>query len=342
MVQTTASAQSSERLAALAAGGGYPVDVRGLHNGRVVEERLHGDAIRAAWHADRDWPRLLAAIEGEVQVIVSNTAEGGYAPDPSDGPALLQTVPAGGAAAPRGFPAKLLVLLHHRWNANPAAPLTLCPCELIARNGDTLRDLVLGLAAAWQVPDAFITWLRGHCVWVNSLVDRIVAEPLHPVGAVAEPYALWAVERQPRMVLPCSHPAIALTDDLGRFERLKLLMLNLGHSYLAEQWLAHARPPKETVYEAMNDPALRRQLEAVWCDEVLPVFEALGEGDAARAYLATLRDRLLNPFLKHRLSDIARDHALKKRRRIVPLLVLAEECGLAYGQPLLRAAMATA
>lgn len=337
VVQTTASPQSSARLAALARGDGYLVQVHGLRDGRRVDETVRVDSVRDAWHADTEWPRSREAIATTVQVIVSNTAESGYALDPADRATALRE----GTPAPRSFPAKLLVLLHHRWRRQPAMPLSLYPCELISRNGDTLRDIVCALAEAWSAPAAFRAWLREHCVWVNSLVDRIVSEPLWPLGAVAEPYALWAIERQARMVLPCRHPCILVTDDLPSIERLKLHLLNLGHTYLAERWIADARAFDETVFEAMHDPVLRADLEAVWRGEVLPIFDALGQGAQARAYLVTLRDRLANPFLAHRLSDIAANHAEKKRRRIGALLALGDEYGVPPSQRRLRAALST-
>lgn len=112
--------------------------------------------------------------------------------------------------------------------------------------------------------------------------------------------------------------------------------------YLAERWLRDGRSPDETVYHAMNDPALRFQLEAVWIDEVLPVFQALGKRDDALAYLDEVRERFLNPFLNHRIADIARNHTQKKRRRIVPLLelatALAQGTGVWIKQTRLRAA----
>ena len=52
--------------------------------------------------------------------------------------------------------------------------MTLCPCELVGRNGDTLREIVVAVASGWGAPAGFIAYLREHCVWVNSLVDRIV------------------------------------------------------------------------------------------------------------------------------------------------------------------------
>ncbi|WOB07146.1 mannitol dehydrogenase family protein [Piscinibacter gummiphilus] len=334
VVQTTRSAESTARVRALAAGGGYTVRVRGLQRGVPVDIELRGEAVQEALDAESNWSRV-RELACAAQVIVSNTGDAGYALDPRDDAALLHEA----ARVPRSFPAKLVVLLHARWQAAPQAPLSLYPCELVSRNGDVLRGVVVQLAQAWSLPKAFIAYLTQHCRWANSLVDRIVSEAIAPVGAVAEPYALWAIERQPGLVLPCSHESVLLTDELARHERLKLLLLNLGHTFLAERWLQSGQPQGATVLQAMNDKATRAELEAVWADEVLPVFEAIGEGQEALAYLDALRDRLLNPFLAHRLADIAQNHEQKKQRRLAPAVQLARELGLNVSQHRLRGAL---
>ncbi|XAH21570.1 mannitol dehydrogenase family protein [Xylophilus sp. GW821-FHT01B05] len=337
LVQTTDRSDGAARIAALAQGAGYPVRIRGLAGGERIDRSVQCTAVREALQASAHWPALRSAVAHEVQVIVSNTADRGYLTDARDGPAAL----AEGSAPPHSFPAKLLVLLHGRWRAQPQAPLTLLPCELVERNGDVLRDLVVGLARQWGLDAAFATWLGTHCVWANSLVDRIVSEALEPVGAVAEPYAVWVIERQPRMLLPCTHPAIVLTDDLAAHERLKLFLLNAGHTYLAERWLQEGRAPGETVREAMADAALRSGLEALWAEEILPVFSAIGARPQADAYLVDVRERFENPFLDHRIADIAQNHAQKKQRRFGPVLAMAAEHAPHLPQPRLKAAMAT-
>ena len=339
VVQTTDDPQRTARVDALASGAPFEVRIRGLAQGRSVDETRLCRSVRTALRTATQWPALRREMaEGQVRVIVSNTGDAGWQLHAGDTPTAL----AADAPAPRGFPAKLLVGLHGRWQARPADPLTVLPCELVARNGDRLRMLVSQLATGWALSRAFQEWLRDHVVWGNSLVDRIVSEPLQPVGAVAEPYALWAVEHQPRLVLPCRHAAIDLTDDLAPVERLKLWLLNLGHTLLAEVWLRGGSPADRTVREAMDDPGQRATLEGVWADEVLPVFDALGEGDAARGYLVTLRERLANPFLAHRLADIAGNHAQKKQRRFAPVVRAGRERTPALAQPWLAAALATA
>lgn len=338
VVQTTDRADGAARIAALAAGGGYPVRIRGLSGGERIDRTVQCMAVKEAWQAATHWHELRTAVAGKVRVIVSNTADRGYLLDERDGPAALSE----GMAPPHSFPAKLLVLLHGRWQAAPAAPLTLLPCELIERNGDVLRDVVAGLAHAWQLSRDFIAWLKAHCVWANSLVDRIVSEAIEPVGAVAEPYAVWVVERQAGLQLPCTHPCIVLTDDLAFYERLKLFLLNAAHTFLAERWLRDARGATETVREAMADPVLRAEVEALWVDEILPVFSTLGVAARAQAdaYLVDVRERFENPFLDHRIADIAQNHAQKKERRLGPIVALAEKNAPHLAQPRLKAALA--
>jgi len=335
IVQGTDNPDSARRVEAFNRPGGFPVRIRGWRDGAVVDDERRVRSVTRALQASRDWPRIRAEVAGAVQVILSNTGDTGFALSPLDHAGLL-----GGEVdvPPRSFPAKLLVLLHGRF-LHGAAPLSIFPCELVANNGSVLRDLVLQLARDWRLAPAFLAWLTQGCVWVNSLVDRIVSEALDPIGAVAEPYALWAIEAQPGMLLPCRHPQLVVTGNLEQYERRKLFLLNLGHSWLAEQWLLADRPADLTVRQAMADPGLREPLEAVWADEVLPLFAALGEARSSADYLQQVRDRFNNPFLAHRLADIAQNHGQKKRRRFGPVLALAAELGLDLRQHRLRSAM---
>lgn len=333
IVQSTDNPHSARRIDAFRRPAGFPVRIRGVQDGAKVDEQRRVMSVTQALQTSRDWPRIRAEVASGVQLILSNTGDAGYALSSEDHARLLD-----GDVAPHSFPAKLLVLLHGRF-LNGAAPISIFPCELVANNGTVLRALVLQLARAWQLESAFVAWLAEGCVWVNSLVDRIVSEALDPVGAVAEPYALWVVEAQPGMLLPCRHRQLVVTDSLEPYERRKLYLLNLGHTFLAEQWLAAGGPDDLTVLQAMADPSMREPLEDVWLDEVLPLFAALGEGQASGDYLQQVRDRFHNPFLAHRLADIAQHHAQKKQRRIGPLLALAAQLGLALPQRRLRAAM---
>jgi tagaturonate reductase len=229
------------------------------------------------------------------------------------------------------------LLARHRAGADP---ITLFPCELTPANGQALRAAVLGVLDRWQAPAKARRWIEVECVWVNSLVDRIVSEPLEPLGAVAEPYALWAIEDQPGLELPCRHASITVTGDLKPYERLKLFILNLGHTYLAEMWARGGAEPTLTVREAMADDAIRTELDHLFDEEVLPVFAGIGMKEQAEAYRATVVERFCNPFLDHRLAEIFINHEAKKRRRFGGAIELAAANNVQVKQPRLRAALA--
>jgi tagaturonate reductase len=332
VVQTTASPDSRRRLAVFAQGRPYRVHVLGLAGGRRVDEWIEVSSIGAGLDAGRQWEEVERLFVDEARWIVSNTGDRGYETDPADRPE---------GAVPRAFPAKLTRLLLARWRAGRAPP-TLLPCELIVGNGDKLRAVVLEIADAWGLDGAFRRWAGEDCLWVNSLVDRIVSQPLEPAGAVAEPYALWAVERRPGLEMPCAHPAIVLTDDLARYERLKLFILNLGHSWLAEGWAARGADRTATVRALLADAAVRDELNDLYDREVLPVFAAIGLGLESQTYRASVLERFMNPFLDHFLADIHTNHAAKKRRRFGGLIELRNARGLALPQPRLEAALAAA
>ena len=141
-----------------------------------------------------------------------------------------------------------------------------------------------------------------------------------PVGAIAEPYALWAIKREASFEMPFSHPAIIITDNLEPYLRLKLHILNLGHSFLAEIWQVEKRSPTETVREIMSDSVIKSRLLELYQNEVIPGFAGFGMEDSATKYVSTTLERFENPFLNHRLSDIAQNHNLKIERRVIDFI----------------------
>ncbi|MCK0196972.1 mannitol dehydrogenase family protein [Ancylobacter sp. 6x-1] len=321
IVQASGSAERVGRVAAFGRPEGYPVRIRGLVDGRPVDREIRVRAVERGLSAAADWTQLQALFL-DAAFIVSNMGDTGYRVVPADhGPALLS------GGVPASFPAKLTALLHHRWTAG-GAPLTVLPCELVNRNGDVLAAAVLDLARQSGAPDAFTAWIAREVVFANTLVDRIVSEPIEPVGAVAEPYALWAIENRPGLEAPFVHPSLVMTDDLEPFERLKLHILNLGHTVLADLWMREGRPADETVRGLLADDAVRERLETLYALEVVPGFAARGMEAQAGAYVAVTLDRFRNPFLDHRIADIAQNHAVKVERRIGAFLDwIAEDRG---------------
>ncbi|HZP19123.1 MAG TPA: mannitol dehydrogenase family protein [Bauldia sp.] len=325
VVQTSGSAARAGRLAAFD-GRPIPIVVRGLEGGRPVERTEYTRSIVRGLSAAQHWNEVERIFVEEAATIISNTGDAGYAM-PADERL--------GAGVPASFPAKLTRLLDARFRRN-GRPLTLLPCELVPSNGVVLRGLIEDIAARSGLGEGFVAWLREKCVFGNSLVDRIVSGAIEPAGAIAEPYALWAIEKQPGLAPPCIHPAVRMVDDLRVTERLKLFVLNLGHTCLAERWIVEKRRDDETVREILADPEMRAWLDAIYDEEVIPVLLAAGIAEAP-AYRDTVIERFSNPFLEHRLRDIADSHATKKERRFGGIIRLASEVAPAMKLPRLGA-----
>lgn len=328
IVQVSGDASRAGRLQAFNDPDGFPVIVRGLEQGVPVERKVQVRSVTRGLSAAQDWEALCDVFVDRANYVVSNSGDAGY--DIVDADRVQH-----GDGLPRSFCGILLQLLHRRWMAGRPG-VTLLPCELVAANGATLRKALRGLAIAQGLETDFIAWLGTECLWVNTLVDRIVSAPLEPAGAIAEPFGLWAIERQPGLIMPFAHPSVVVVDDLQLHERLKLHILNLGHSWLAEEWAQAGGDPAMTMLAMMQDGASADRLARLYADEVVPGFTARGWETHARDYVAMTLERFANPYLEHRLSDIYAHHPAKVAKRITAFVDWVDSSDSHLPMPQLR------
>ncbi|MDB0061533.1 mannitol dehydrogenase family protein [Octadecabacter sp.] len=322
VVQSSGDPSRAARLTALV--GSYPVRIEGLIKGTRVQETLDVTSISRTQSTSTDWDEVARIFVEEAKIVLSNTSDTGFAPQKCDSdPAYDQSM---------SYPAKLTHLLRLRF-AKTSAPIQIMPMELIVDNGTVLKTRVMELAQN-DGPE-FLAYLERDVTWVNSLVDRIVSQPLEPAGAVAEPYALWAIEDQPGLVVPCEHPCVQIVPSLAEIEALKLFVLNLGHTFLADRWLRNKGADDVLVRHIVDDVAELAQLKLVLQNEVRPAFVAANLADAFDAYVVITIERFANPFLDHRIADIAQNHAQKVGRRISAMLDWAVAKGDLSAKPIL-------
>jgi tagaturonate reductase len=308
-VKTTPSGARDGRVEALNKAKGFPVWIRGFENGVTIDETINVESVAAAFDANVSWQKLIEIFVSRTEIVVSNVGDGGYEIVPQDRSRSTTT-----DMVPLGFPAKLLALLQHRFEQS-AQPLLILPCELIADNGQVLRRLLNELSESWNLDLAFKNWLSTSVMICDTLVDRIVSEPIEPIGAIAEPYGLWAIKVLPNFIHPFEHPKVIYTANLEPFVRLKLHILNLGHSYLAEIWKTEQRPPQETVREILADADVKNRLMSLYHQEIVPGFSVFDMEMQASHYVSATVERFENPFLNHRISDIVQNHKTKIERR---------------------------
>ena len=199
--------------------------------------------------------------------------------------------------------------------------LTILPCELIEHNASSLRGIVLALAERWRLPLEFLRWVAKECAWHENLVDRIVTgrpegHPLleeDPLALACEPFALFAIEACDGKLGLFSHPAIRAVNDVTPYALRKVRILNGAHTAL----VAKALPAGfATVRDAVEDPGVGSWLRDLLFQEIVPTVKERVED--AEGFANEALERFRNPFVEHRLEDIALQHEEKMRLRLLP------------------------
>ncbi|HVT40654.1 MAG TPA: tagaturonate reductase [Gemmatimonadaceae bacterium] len=320
-----ASTESPRAAAFAAQGGRYTLMEQGVSDGAAFRRRRAITATSRALSAGTDWPAVLELARAPaLRLVVSNSSEIGIATDPADG---FDGQP------PRSFPAKLTRFLYERAVAcsfDERRGVVVLPCELIDRNGDRLRALVVELAVRWDLDARFLRWLEASCRFCNTLVDRIVTGRPAPadlaqltadigyedrLATVCEPYRLFAIEGdatlRDRLGFGDSCRGLVVASDITPFHTRKVRILNGAHSVMAPVGLLAGI---RTVREALEDKGVGGLARTAIFDEIVYGLEVEGGEAFARDVLT----RFMNPFIRHELADITLQATAKIRARIVP------------------------
>jgi tagaturonate reductase len=285
--------------------GRYHVITRGLCNHQKIDTEQRIESISRALIANTEWDAVLdIGRSSELRFITSNVTEAGLTLEPNDSPEL-----------PISFPGKLEEVLHARYAADLPGT-TIVPCELVDRNADCLKNLVIEQAHLWNRDPKFIDYLQNENTWCNTLVDRIVSgrPESHPLLSedalltVAEPFALWVVENGDLF----THPAIQSVQNVDPFSLRKVRVLNGAHTAL----VCKAIPLGiKTVREAVEHSSIGPWLRNLIFDEIVPVVNT--QVDGVESFADKVIERFANPFLDHYLQDIALHHETKVQVRLL-------------------------
>ena len=322
-------------------GGRFTLAYRGVGaDGNAVDTWREVRSITRALSAATQWAEVLrTARDPDVRVVVSNVTESAMrvADDPEEDRA--------DRTPPASFPARLTLWLHERFAAGGAG-VDVLPCELIEENGALLRGLAEGLAGRWGLSDTFLDWLRDECVFADTLVDRIVPgaptdeerrtlwhERLDgeddPLLTIAEPFAIWAIKGDAALaarldwLVRGGDGSVIVAPDITPYVFRKVRILNGLHTAMAS--IAPPRYGLATVREAIEHPELGPFLRALMDEEIVPVVSPPLAPEDARAYADATWARMRNPFLVHRLSDIAKGAPVKWQTRLFPTMRAYEE-----------------
>ena len=310
--------------------GLYTLCVRGLENGKAVEENIISSAISRVLSAKDEWAAVLkCAHNPEMQVVISNTTEVGIELVKED----IHNHP------PVSFPAKLLAFLYERYKAfdgSSQCGMVIVPTELITDNGKKLESIVFELAHLNGLEASFIEWLEKHNRFCNSLVDRIV--PGKPDTAakeklenelgyqdeliiMSEVYRLWAIEGDEKVASVLSFApvdsGVVITPDITVFKELKLRMLNGTHSLSCGVAFLSGIT---SVKEAMDNAVISSFIKNLMTEEIAKAIPYELPQQDAQAFAAKVLDRFANPAIVHHWINITLNFTQKLEMRIVQVL----------------------
>jgi tagaturonate reductase len=317
--------------------GLYTLSIQGVVAGEPRREHRVISSVSRALSAGGQWSQALAVARNpSLELIFSNTTEVGIALDEED---------EADSTPPRSFPGKLTRFLYERARAfgfSQRKGVVVIPCELIADNGDRLRETVLALADRWKLGREFVHWIEEAVPFCNTLVDRIVPgapseeerEALRgalgyrdEILTTCEVYWLFAIEGdetlRARLGFADVDPGIVIARDIAPYRERKVRLLNGAHTITAPLALLCGC---ETVRGAVSHELLGRFVHRAVFDEIVPSVD-LPDADA---FGREVLERFANPFIRHALFDITLQQTMKMRVRVVPSIVrYADQMGYA-------------
>lgn len=305
--------------------GLYTLILRGRENGAAVERTRVISCASRCLDPKRDWRVLLdCAKNPDLRFIISNTTEAGIVFDPA---CQFDDAP------PAAFPAKLTAFLHERWTLGGKGFIILS-CELIDHNGDELKKCVKQYIDLWQLEADFAAWVERENVFCSTLVDRIVTGvPRADMGRESEAlgyedklidagevFAAWVIEgpQSIRDEFPFEKAGlpIQVVDDVTPYKQRKVRILNGAHTSMV---LGAYLAGKQIVRECMEDETIRAFLNKALFDEIIPTLDL--PKDELDAFAGAVIDRFNNPYIDHRLTDIALNSTAKWKARVMPSVV---------------------
>lgn len=279
------------------------------------------DVISRCINPYEDYQAYLALADNpDFYAIVSNTTEAGIAYVAED---RLTDTP------PKSYPAKLTALLYRRFQ-NGLNGFVILPCELIDRNGDKLKEIVLQYANDWNLGQDFIRWINQNNHFCVTLVDRIVTgyprDEKIELGYidnmlnVSEYFHLWVIEGDKTIAEHLPFEKVGLnviwTDNLEPYRTRKVRILNGAHTAMVCYALLRGF---DTVKSCMDNEEMRMYIQKCIFDEIIPTLELTSE--ELIKYAEDVLRRFSNPYIKHYLSSISLNSVSKFKVRVLPSIL---------------------
>jgi len=209
------------------------------------------------------------------------------------------------------------------------AAFTILSCDNMQHNGDVARKMLLSFVQK-QDP-ALFNWIENEVSFPNSMVDRITPVTTKPSieflenkynlkddwPIVCEPFIQWVIEDDfSNGRPPLEKLGVQFVPDVTPYEKMKIRLLNAGHSVLGIPGAVHGH---STINACMEDKIFASFMRRFLDIEVSPLLGEI-EGINLTDYKNSLEERFANPNIKDGVSRICSESSAKLPKFLIPTI----------------------
>ena len=293
------------------------------HPSGKIEPKVIGSIVDFEIGFANPEPVIARMADANTRILSLTITEGGYNFNPTTGAFNFDNPDIQHELAHQNEPRTVYgfltaALKRRRDNGLPA--FTILSCDNIEHNGDMVRKMLLSFA---EVQDAELAeWIGQEVCFPNSMVDRITPVTtnadietlaqnygVHDGWPVTcEPFIQWVIENNFSNGRPeFEKVGVQFVPDVAPYEKMKLRLLNAGHSVLGLLGAIHGHP---TINACVEDGTFVTYLRAFLDEEATPILGDL-KGIDLEDYKDILLQRFANPNIKDSVSRICSESSAK-------------------------------
>lgn len=296
-----------------------------------IDARIIGSITELLFAPDNPEKVISKIASPDIKIVSLTITEGGYNMNSASGEFIMSNPLIQWDIANPNKPKTVFGYLSNalKLRAEQNSPLTILSCDNIQHNGDVTRRMLLSYIE--KANPEIKTWVEKKVSFPNSMVDRITPQTSQtdienlknrykiydkwPV--VTEKFKQWIIEDNFIAGRPMLEKVGAkFVSDVTPYEKMKLRLLNAGHSVLGIPGAIHGH---KTIDACMKDQVFATFMRKFMDEEATPVLGNI-EGIDLDKYKDTIEERFANPNIKDAVSRICSESSAKLPKFLIPTI----------------------
>jgi len=292
------------------------------------------NTIKEILHVEDDYTTIINRIASpETKVISFTITEGGYNIDYNNHVFIWETPTVQQDLGRKGTPKTVFRILAEglkKRMETGGGDIVLMSCDNIQHNSDILKFALMEFLKRFDT--TIISWIAQHVSFVKTMVDRITPAASQVQKddfskasgfednclVVCEDFFQWVMQQDPRLAgLPYEQMGVTLVEDVEPYEKMKLRLLNGGHSLIGLLGYAMGY---DRIHTSIRDELISTVYQRYCLEEVIPTLDTI-ENVRYIDYVQKLVDRFSNPMINDSTLRIISGSTDKLPKFVVPVIL---------------------